>query len=175
MIVNKRKSFISKNIATIAIIFLLSLIVNMLISGCSIFSIVNKAYSGTEEEPPVLPEVEIDEGEVKEISVSEENTKKSYIIENEVSLVDESTRNPFKPFYISDDDEEEENILTLSGISSKDGVEYAEIDFNGYIYNLKENDTLSDFYLVQAINNDSVVLLKGDEIVTMYIGIPVYD
>jgi len=173
--IKKRKNVINKNLLTIAIISLVSLIAGMLISGCSVFDIVKKAYSDAEEPLP-LPEVEIDEGEIKEISEGSENTKKSFIIEKEVSLIDESARNPFKPFYISDDeDEEEENILNLSGVTIKDGVEYAELNFNGYVYNLKENDALSDFYLVQAINNDSVVLLKGDEIITLYIGIPVYD
>jgi hypothetical protein len=174
---NKRRIKSNKNKSEQLIVFvsiLLCLVIILCISGCSIFNPVKKTFSGEEEESLEVPEVKIDEGEIKEISGSEENIRKSYVMENEISLIDDSARNPFKPFYIKEE-EEEENILTLKGISSKDGVEYAELDFNGYTYNLRETETISDIYLVQAINVDSVALLKGDEIVNLYIGIPVYD
>lgn len=89
--------------------------------------------------------------------------------------MDDSVRDPFKPFYIKDEEEEEKNILKLERIYTEDGIEYAELSLNDYLYQLKEGDTLSDIYLVQAINDTSVVLLKGDDIVTVFIGAVVYD
>jgi len=174
--INRKRIKNNKNISKPVIAFISLLFCAVMItciSGCSIFGSIKGAFSG-EEDSIEVPEIEIDDGEIKEISGSEENIKKSYVIENEISLIDASARNPFKPFYIKEE-EEEENILTLKGISRKDGMEYAELDFNGYTYNLRETETISDIYLVQAINIDSVALLKGDEIVTLYIGIPVYD
>jgi hypothetical protein len=167
------KSFNVKNIIIAAGFITVFIIMSVSVYGCSVINLVSKAY-GDEKEGPALPEVEIDESEVEEIKKGEEDIKKGYVIESEIKLIDDSTRDPFKPFYIVEE-EEKENIITLEKIFSKDGVEYAEINFNEYIYNLKETDTISDVYLIQAININSLVLLKGDEIITLYIGIPVYD
>jgi len=89
--------------------------------------------------------------------------------------MDDSVRDPFKPFYIKDGEEEEKNVFELVIIYSEGGVEYADLFLNGYNYLLKEGDTLSDIYLVLAINENSVVLLKGDDIVTVFINIVAYD
>jgi len=90
-------------------------------------------------------------------------------------LIDASVRDPFKPFYIKDEEEEKKNILKLEKIYTRDGIEYAELSLNDYSYLLKEGDTFYDIYLVQVINDTSVVLLKGDDIVTVFIGAVVYD
>ena len=143
------------------------------ISGCSVYNIMKESYMG-EEEALGLPEVEIDEEEIQEIGKSDMNIRKSYDVEGEINLADESARDPFKPFYIRDE-EEEKNILRLEKIYTKDTVEYAEINLNDYTYIIKEDDLLSDIYLVQAINADSVVLLKGDEIINISIDEIIYD
>lgn len=88
-------------------------------------------------------------------------------------MIDASVRGPFKPFYIKDEEEEKKNILKLEKIYTRDGIEYAELSINDYSYLLK--DTFYDIYLVQAINDTSVVLLKGDEYLTVFIDTVTYD
>ena len=141
------------------------------ISGCSVYTIIKESYMA-EEEGLELPPIDIDEKEISGIGKVE--GKKSYDPEK-VNLMDDSVRDPFKPFYIKDGEEEEKNILKLERIYTRDGIECAELSFNDYSYILKEGDTLSDIYLVQAINVNSVVLLKGDVRVTVFIGTVVYD
>lgn len=144
------------------------------ISGCSVYTIIKESYMA-EEEGLELPQIDIDEKEISGIGKVDIETKKSYDIEEEINLIDDSVRDPFKPFYIKDGEEEEKNMLKLERIYTEDGIEYAELSLNDYLYQLKEGDTLSDIYLVQAINDTSVVLLKGDDIVTVFIGAVVYD
>lgn len=144
------------------------------ISGCSVYTIIKESYMA-EEEGLELPQIDIDEKEISGIGKVDIEIKKSYDPEEEINLMDDSVRDPFKPFYIKDGEEEEKNILKLERIYTEDGIEYAELSLNDYLYQLKEGDTLSDIYLVQAINDTSVVLLKGDDIVTVFIGAVVYD
>ena len=144
------------------------------ISGCSVYNMIKETYTG-EEEVPEFPEIEIDEEEIQEIGKSDTNTRKSYDIESEIDLTDESARNPFKPFFIQDEEEGEKNVLKLEKIYTRDEVEYAEINLNNFTYRVKEDNPRSDIYLVQAINEDSVALLKGDEIINISIGEIVYD
>jgi hypothetical protein len=144
------------------------------ISGCSVYTIIKESYMA-EEEGLELPQIDIDEKEISGIGKVDIEIKKSYDPEEEINLIDDSVRDPFKPFYIKDGEEEEKNMLKLERIYTEDGIEYAELSLNDYLYQLKEGDTLSDIYLVQAINDTSVVLLKGDDIVTVFIDIVVYD
>lgn len=144
------------------------------ISGCSVYTIIKESYMA-EEEGLELPQIDIDEKEISGIGKVDIEIKKSYDPEEEINLMDDSVRDPFKPFYIKDGEEEEKNMLKLERIYTEDGIEYAELSLNDYLYQLKEGDTLSDIYLVQAINDTSVVLLKGDDIVTVFIGAVVYD
>ena len=48
-------------------------------------------------------------------------------------------------------------------------MDYAEIKFNEFSYKLVETDVFAEIYKVQAINENSVVLLKGDEIITIFL------
>src|SRR3972149_4478758 len=63
----------------------------------------------------------------------------------------------------------------IKEIYTRDEVEYAEINLNDFTYRVKEDNPISDIYLVQTINEDSVALLKGDEIINISIGEIVYD
>ena len=156
------------------ITILLCMVIITCISGCSLSNLIMESFT-REIETPEIPDVEIDDAEIKTIGKGDIEIKKSYDVETEISVMDESLRNPFKPFYVINEETEEKNILKLEKIFSKDGIDYAEINFNDYTYSLKLDDTLSDAYLVQAINVNSVVLLRGDEILTLYLDIPVYD
>lgn len=144
------------------------------ISGCSVYTIIKESYMA-EEEGLELPQIDIDEAEIKGIGKSDIDIRKSYDIDNEISVIDKSVRDPFKPFYIKDEEEDEKNILKLEKIYTRDGIEYAELSLNDYSYLLKEGDTFYDIYLVQAINDTSVVLLKGDDMVTVFIDTVIYD
>lgn len=144
------------------------------ISGCSVYTIIKESYMA-EEEGLELPQIDIDEKEISGIGEVDIEIKKSYDPEEEINLIDDSVRDPFKPFYIKNEEEEEKNTLKLEKIYTMDGIEYADLSLNDYLYKLKEGDTLSDIYLIQAINDTSVVLLKGDDIVTVFINIVVYD
>ncbi|MDD3819649.1 MAG: hypothetical protein PHG41_07450 [Actinomycetota bacterium] len=169
----KRNKNIKKQIMA-SVTVLSCLFIMTLISGCTIFGLIKESFTG-KPEMPVVPDIEIDDEEIDEIKKGDAERRKTYDIENEIILVDESLRNPFKPFYIQDEEEEEKNILRLDNIYTLDGVEYIEINLNNYNYKLKEGDTLSSTYLVQAINVNSAVLLKGDEILTLILDTPVYD
>ncbi len=171
MITTKIKKL--KKPLVISIIVISCAILLLSISGCSVYNMIRETYTG-EEEVLELPEIEIDEEEIQEIGKSDTDIRKSYDIENEIDLTDESARNPFKPFFIRDE-EEEKNVLKLERIYTADEVEYAEINLNDFTYRVKEADPLSDIYLVQAINEDSVALLKGDEIINISIDEIIYD
>ncbi len=158
----------------ISIIIISCLILLPCVTGCSVYNMIKETYTGREEALE-LPEIEIDEEEIQEIGKSDTNTRKSYDIESEIDLADESARNPFKPFFIRDEEEEEKNVLKLEKIYSRDEVEYAEINLNDITYKVKETDIFSDIYLVYAINADSVALLKGDEIIDISIDEIIYD
>jgi hypothetical protein len=145
-----------------------------LFSACSINEIIKGAYAG-EKESPELPQVYIDEKEISEIGKEEIDIEKSYDIEGEVDFIDETVRDPFRPFYVEEEDEEEKNVFMLESIYIEDGIEYAELNFNDYLYKLKEGDPLGHIYSVQAINETSVVLLKGDDVLTVYIDQVKYD
>ena len=86
------------------LISIISLAVIPVISGCSIYSIVEESYVSNEEGLE-LPEVKIDEKEISEIGKEDIDVKKSYDIEGEVDLIDETIKDPFKPFYIEENGE----------------------------------------------------------------------
>jgi hypothetical protein len=162
-------------------VFILSLIIllaaSQVMAGCSLTSIVKESYM-SEDDGLEIPEVEIDEKEISEIGKEDINIKKSYAIEDEIDLIDDSIKDPFKPFYIEEETEETEedkNIFKLERIYITDGVEYAELSFNEHLYLLKENDLFGYYYFVQAINETSVVLLKGDDTLTVFLGTVLYD
>ena len=143
------------------------------ISGCSAGAIFKEAYTG-EENGMELPKVEIDEEEISEIGKGDMEGEKSYDPE-EFNLIDEPVRDPFKPFYINEEQEEKENIIKLERIYQEDGIEYADISLNDNLYKLVEGDVLTDIYSVHAINPDSVVLMKGDVILQILLGEVIYD
>jgi hypothetical protein len=164
-----------KNISVICIMVSFSLLLVAYLSGCAILGVEDDP--GSEENSTLeIPDVRIDEREIEEIGRGDENMKKSYEAETDIYIIDESARDPFKPFYASGGDEgDEKNIIKLENIYSKDKVYYADINVNEYTYVLEVADTLGDVYVVMAINDDSVVLQKGDELLTLFMGVPLYD
>ncbi len=161
-----------------AVIFALvsfSLLLLAYLSGCTILGMTDEP--GSEDYSTLeIPDVRIDESEIEEIGKGDESMKKSYESETDIDIVDESERDPFKPFYaIGEDEGDEKNILKLEDVFSKEGVLYADINVNDYTYELIAGETLGGVYVVKVINDDSVLLQKGDEMLTLIMGVPLYD
>ncbi|MEA2015620.1 MAG: hypothetical protein U9O59_02745 [Actinomycetota bacterium] len=176
---NKKESLaVNKEFKRILIMGLLALLFAaavIFISACSVFGLEGEEGSAGDETLKV-PEVDIDEREIEEIGKGEEDMKKSFEAEVDIGIIDKSARDPFKPFYTSDDEEgEEKNILKLEEVYSREEVDFVDINLNDYTYKLKVGDSLDEIYVVMAINDDSVVLQKGDEILTLIMDVPLYD
>jgi len=168
----KRENKLTKKIVKVLSIITFSL---LLVSGsaCTLSNMIDEVF-GSKDIISDL-DIELDEKEIASINVSEQDMEKKYDISKDISSIADEVDNPFKPFYIEEDQQEEKNILGLDNIYTKDGEEYAEISFNDFQYLLKEGDIFAVIYLVQSINESSVVLLKGDEIITIFIDVLVYD
>ncbi len=120
-----------------------------------------------------VPIIEIDEREIELIENIDEQLETSY--QTEVEMVDtDAVRDPFKPYYITEE-EEKENVLLLETIYSEQGQWYAEIRFNEFLYKLAQGDVFANIYMLEAVHENSVVLLKGDEIITLSLGQLLYD
>ncbi len=170
MIISKN---ILKKIIFIAVV-LFSILVLFIFTGCSFLEIIKESYIGGEKELE-MPDIKINENEVIEIGREDSAIEKSYDPEYNINFIDDSSRDPFEPFYIEEEDEEEKNVFKLNRIYTENGIEYAELNLNNYSYQLKEGDTLVYIYSVQAINTNSVVLLKGDVVVTVFMDQVYYD
>lgn len=143
------------------------------IAGCSLNNLLRASYSsGSTLE---LRNIQIDESEVESIMTLSERMEKSYDISREISSIADELEDPFKPFYIGEETDIAKNILILENIYSEGDTDYCEILFNDFAYILALDDTFNNMYMVQAINESSVVLLKGDEVLTLFIGEMVSD
>ena len=143
-------------------------------SACSIGNMLEEAFG-----PQNIIEdmdIDVDEKEIESINVAAQRMEEKYDISlDDISNIADELDDPFKPFYIAGEETEEENVLKLENIYTKDGDEYAEISLNEFQYLLKEGDIFNAIYQLQSINQDSVVLLKGDEIITLFIDEIKYD
>ena len=149
------------------------LLVIPITGACSINTIVNETYAGTSSLR--VRDVNIDEMEVESIKTLSGEMEKSYDINQSISTIADELNNPFKPFYIKEEDTAEKNILILVSIYTEDNDNYCELKFNDHIYLLTVEDIFNETYMVQAINETSVIILKGDEILTLFIGEMVHD
>lgn len=172
--INNNKINIKKIIlSSAAVLFILCIL--QFASGCSVSTLIEESYQ-KEGTPGKLPSIKIDEREIESISASDRKMKKDYEFETDISIVEDSIRDPFEPFYIDKEELEEKNVLILEKIYREDDVSYAEINFNNIVYKLKKQDVFgNNNYRVEAINPTSVVLLKGDEIITIFIDQISYD
>jgi hypothetical protein len=164
----------NRNIAIFLIVILLSVIISFIaFSGCSLNRMVGSTYNN--DPSLTLRDIDIDEKEVESIKTMDDGMEKSYDISSDISSIADELDNPFKPFYAEEETDEVKNILILQDILFEDGIETCKIKFNDYTYILYESDTFFDIYMVQSINESSVVILKGDELFTLYIGEMVHD
>ena len=151
---------------------ILLFIIVIISSGCSIQGIIEETYM-SQDYIKEVPYVDIDEDEIKRMAYADGEMKESYEADESIILEEEDIRNIFEPFYLEDekeDAEEKKDLLRLDKIYSENEVNYTELKLNDYLYRLKEGDIFGTIYQVQVINSTSVVLLKGDEIITIFIG-----
>ncbi|MCD4670400.1 MAG: hypothetical protein K8S14_08135, partial [Actinomycetia bacterium] len=99
----------------------------------------------------------------------------SYDINQSISSIADELNDPFKPFYTIGEESTEKNIFILESIYTEGEDSYCELKFNDHIYLLTVEDIFNETYMVQAINETSVIILKGDEVLTLFIGEMVHD
>ncbi len=162
-----------KNILKIAIT-IISLIMAVIFTGCRNFSFFESAISDADLKTKIkIEDTDINALNTQEILKGDINEK---IESSDEIIFTEEIRNPFMPFYMKSQDEQTvTNQLALEKIYSDDENIYAEIDINGSTYKLKLGDQFAKIYQVQAINESSIVLLKGDELITIYMNEIYYD
>lgn len=158
-------------IKIIVVLFVLIIIPG--ISGCSINDMISETYAGTTT--PRLRDIKIDDMEVESIKTLKREMEKSYDINQSISTIANELNNPFKPFFIEEEDNTEKNILILENIYTEEGNSYCELKFNNHIYLLIEEDIFNDVYKIKSINESSVIILKGDGILTLFIDEMFYD
>ncbi len=157
----------------IGLLVILPLIL-LVLSSCSISDIISETYSAGGE-PLRLRDIKIDDREVESITVLEEEMEQSYDISKGISTIADELEDPFKPFFNTEEDNTQKNILMLEDISKEEGIIFSEIKFNDFTYLLTEGDIFLEIYLIQSINDTSVIILKGDEVLTLHIGEMIYD
>ena len=146
----------------------------LVLSSCSISNIVSETYSSGDESLK-LRDIKIDDKEVESITALEAEMEQNYDISKGISTIADELEDPFEPFFITDEDNTEKNIFLLEDIGSEEGNSFSEIKFNDFTYRLTEGDIFLEIYQIQSINDTSVIILKGDEVLTLHIGEMIYD
>ncbi len=139
-------------------------------SGCGLAGLIGQE---PEVEIENIPIIEIDETEIELIKNIDERLETSYEMSKD-TLSSEEVSDPFRPYYLGAE-EEKENTLFLEQIYSDDGAWYAEVKFNEFLYKLTPGDIFANIYKLEVVHENSVVLLKGDEIITLSLGQLLYD
>jgi len=146
------------------------------LSGCSLTALFDNA-SFKDNSSIDMSSINLDENELKSLEITNQTIDEKIDTPSEISFSSEEIRDPFLPFFMSQDSEngEQKNMLTVEKIYSENNIFFVEIDLNDAVYKLKMEDLFGKIYQVKAINADSVVLLKGDEIITLFINEIYYD
>ncbi len=154
----------------IILAFCIGLALSFMSTGCSPAVLFRP---GAEDNVESVPVIVIDEREIGLINNIDEELETSYHMDTGI-LASEEVNDPFKPYYRIDE-EEKENTLFLEQIYLEDGLWYAKIKFNEFLYKLNEGDVFANVYKLEVVHENSVVLLKGDEILTVSLGQLLYD
>jgi len=152
------------------------LILFPLLSSCS-FGQLFYNFVADESISADIEKINLDENEIKSLKISDKTAEEMIDTSNEIKISSDKLRDPFMPFYFNPDSDgrSQKNKLSVEKIYSQDGIFYTEINLNDSVYKLKKDDLFGKIYQVKAINADSIVLLKGDEIITIYINEIYYD
>ncbi len=157
-------------------VILLAFVIFTLISGCSL----NQLFKDFIPDDNIYVDIEkinMDDIDVKSLEITDKAFDEKIDTSNEIKISSDKMRDPFMPFYLypESDSETLRNKLVVEKIYSQDETFYTEINLNDSVYKLKTEDLFGKIYQVRAINTDSVVLLKGDEIITIYMNEIYYD
>ncbi|MHB1376822.1 MAG: hypothetical protein ACYCXB_05265 [Candidatus Humimicrobiaceae bacterium] len=134
------------------------------------FNIIDSASSDTVK-------INLDENELKSLEITNQTIEEKIDTTNEIKISSEGIRDPFLPFFMNSDSENknQKNMLVVERIYSESSIFFVEINLNDAVYKLKIDDLFGKIYQIKAINADSVVLLKGDEIITLFVNEIYYD
>jgi hypothetical protein len=172
------KKNLMKNIY-LSLIIISGLFLLLLFCGCSIISnLTGSINQGNTVTADSTPKIKIDENELRNIEGTVTTIEMQLDTSDEANVSEDKIRDPFMPFFAinnSSGSQSQKNKLTVEKIYSEAGVFFVEINFNDSIYKLKLDDEFAKIYQIRAINVDSIVLLKGDEIITLFINEAYYD
>jgi len=160
------------NLKLIIFILLLSavLILTVALSSCSILTLLDN-FNFADSYLLNTTKITLDENELNSLEITNQTSEEKIDVTSEASISNAGLRDPFKPFSTNSNkvNEDESNMLVAKKIYSESGIFYVEISFNESVYKLKIDDLFGKIYQVKAINADSVVLLRGDEVLTLFI------
>lgn len=161
-------------ILIIAIIILIIFLI--VLNGCQVNQLFS-SFSPSESISSEIEKIQLDENELKSFEITNATIEEKIDSSNEIKVSSEKIRDPFMPFYLNPEagSETQKNKLSVEKIYNEDEVFFTEINLNDSVYKLKKEDLFGKIYQVKAINADSVVLLKGDELITIYINEIYYD
>lgn len=168
----------NSKIKSLLFIFLL-IIVSLLLFGlssCSITALLDNLNFDDSASSDIM-KINLDENELKSLEMTNQTIEEKIDTSSEISVSSEEIRDPFMPFFMNTkaENENQKNMLTVERIYSESSIFFVEINLNDAVYKLKTDDLFGKIYQVKAINADSVVLLKGDEIITLFINEIYYD
>jgi len=165
-----------KNSKLIFILLSVVIVLILLLSSCSFAQLFNN-FTADESISGDIEKINLDENEIKSLKITDKTVEEMIDTSNEIKISSDKIRDPFMPFFLNPelDSKSQKNKLTVEKIYSQDEIFYTEINLNDSIYKLKKDDLFGKIYQVKAINADSIVLLKGDEIITIYINEIYYD
>jgi hypothetical protein len=166
----------NKKLIKIIVLVIMSLILLFSLSSCSIstlldnMNVIESASSGTVK-------INLDENELKNLEITNQSIEEKIDATNEIKISSEGIRDPFLPFFMNSNSENtnQRNMLVVERIYSESNVFFVEINLDDAVYKLKLNDLFGKIYQIRAINADSVVLLKGEEIITLFVNEIYYD
>lgn len=172
---NAKMKKIKINLSYLVIIGVLIIII--LSGGCTFIGRFSNNLIINDTIPSEIAKIQIDENELKNLDITNKTLNEKIDTSNEIKITADKLRDPFMPFYLNNQQgsETQKNKLFVEKIYSENEIFYAEINFNDAVYKLKKDDLFGKIYQVKAINADSVVLLKGDELITIYINEIYYD
>jgi len=177
MKLNSKKIFNFK-FKILIIVIILIILLSIVLNGCNIINqILPDSMAINENISPEIARINIDENELKNLDITNKTFNEQIDSTNNVKLNVDKLRDPFLPFYLNNNQNNEiqKNKIIVEKIYSENEVVYTEISLNDATYKLKKDDLFGKIYQVKAINADSVVLLKGDEYITVYMNEVYYD
>jgi hypothetical protein len=167
-----KKIKLSLLILLLIIIFIISFGLN----SCSLTNLFDN-FNFINPTSPDIARINLDENELKSLEITNQTIEEKIDTSNEIKVLKEEIRDPFMPFFLNSsmENENQKNMITVERIYSESSIFFVEINLNDAVYKLKIDDLFGKIYQVKAINADSVVLLKGDEIITLFVNEIYYD